>query len=100
MPENLRRPLLLPRDRVSLVAPDVVGVDGLAEMCVVVAVGVKYDLERQAHADVARGSGIAGAEPGHGEHLVRQLQYRRDRIGMITQSADRATAETRSLGRQ
>src|SRR5205823_3900769 len=61
IPENLRRTLLPLWDRVPRVAPDVVGVDGLAEMSVVVAVGVQYDLERQAHADVAGGSGIADA---------------------------------------
>src|SRR6266550_8068853 len=100
VPKNLRRALLLTRDRVPRVSPSIVGIDRRAEMGIVIAVAVHRDRKRQAHADVTRACRIANAQPRYREHLVGEAEYCRDRIGVVAQGADWATAETHGLGRQ
>ena len=42
-----------------------IGVDRLAQMRVVVAIGVEGDIERQPHTDVAGGGGVASQPSPH-----------------------------------
>src|SRR5690348_11286564 len=66
--EDIGRALLRARQRISRIAPPVIGIDSFGEVPLVIMIDVYRRLERKAHADVSGGGGIADTQPRHREY--------------------------------